>query len=282
MAYNTNLSHWSRSTLEVVQDGKHPHFLALERIVSLGDDEGSCVAKNEADILRNVKHRHIVTLYGTYRRGDVFTLLFEPAADHGLRSHLEFAELYSNQKSKLPVALDFMTKSFGCLANALACVHADGYDHGDIRPENILVHNHRIYLLKFSFGLESDIGKRDRRPSYEQLHRFMDLCGKLSLRMQGESQTPAGTERQQLQQVITSSSLHSRRHVQLTDNSRIHTSPLNGSPPQIFLRLAVSSLRSTLCSAVDEFETSRYPEPITRGKLHITKRFQKHWRGYPQ
>lgn len=230
VSWQRNLRHWSRSTLDVVQIGRHPHLLARKRIISSEDDEGSCIAKNEADILRKVKHRHIVTLYGTYRRGDVFTLLFEPAADHDLRSYLELAELYSNQKSKLPIDPDFMTKSFGCLANALACVHAAGYDHGDIRPENILVHNHRIYLSKFSFGLKSDIGKRDNGPSYKQLHRFIDLFGKLSLRMQGESQTPAGSERQQRQQVRTSSSLHFRRHIQLTDNSQVHTSPLNGSP----------------------------------------------------
>ena len=204
-----NLRHWSRSMLDVVQVGKHIHLLARKRIVSSGDDAGSIIAENEAEILRKVQHRHIVKLHGTYRQGDVFTLLFDPAANHDLRSYLELVERHSIQKSKLPIdILEFMTRSFGCLANALACVHAAGYDHGDIRPENILVHDKRIYLSKFSFGLKLDTGTSDRGPSYPELHRFIDLFGKLSLGRWGESQTPASTERQQRQQVI-----HSLHHI---------------------------------------------------------------------
>ena len=219
VCWKRNLRIWNFSILDVVQT-RDPHLLARKRIKSSGDDKGSFIAKNEAEILRKVKHRHIVTLHSTYRHGDLLTLLFEPAADYDLRSYLE---LCGNQN------LEFMTRSFGCLANALACVHKFGYDHGDIRPENILVHNNRIYLSKFSFGLKSDIGTKDSRPSNQQPYRFKDLFGKLSLRRQGESQAPIMKGRQQRQQVRTSCSSRSQRRIQLTINSQIDTYPLNGS-----------------------------------------------------
>ena len=229
--WKRNLRHWNFSILDVVQDGSRPYPLARKRIKSSGDDEGSFLAKNEAEILRKVKHRNIVTLHGTYCHGDQLTLLFEPAADHDLRSYLELTELYSNRGKELFVDLDFMTRSFGCLANALACVHEAGYDHGDIRPENILVHEGKIYLSKFSFGLKWDIGTNDSQPSNQQPYRFKDLFGKLSLRSLGEGQTPAVTGRQQRQQVKISCSSHFPRRFQLTDNSQINIDPLNGNPP---------------------------------------------------
>lgn len=215
VSWKRNLRHWNRSILDVVQGESHP-LLARKRIISSGNDEGSSLAKNEAEILRKAEHRHIVTLHSTYRQGDVFTLLYKPAADHDLRSYLELAEVCTNQRGKVPVDLDFMTRSFGCLANALACVHAAGYDHGDIRPENILVHDHRIYLSKFSFGLKLEFGAQDSRPSNQQPYRFLNF-GRLSLGRPGEDQTSAGTERQQRQQVRTSSSPRFSTRIPLTD-----------------------------------------------------------------
>lgn len=151
-----------------------------------------------------MKHRHIVKLHGTYRHGDVFTHLFEPAADHDLRSCLELAEFYHIQKNKLPSDINFMKRSFGCLANALACVHAAGHDHGDIRPENILVHHQRFYLSNFSLTFISDIGTTRSGRGNQPLHRFMGLFSRFPFGRRGESQTLGGTERQQSQQVTIS------------------------------------------------------------------------------
>lgn len=287
--WKRNLRHWNFSILDVVQDGEHHYLLARKRVKSSGDDEGSCIAKNEAEILRQVKHRHIVTLHGTYRHGDLFTLLFKPAADHDLRSYLELTELYMIRKRKNSVDLDFLRRSFGCLANAVACVHKATYDHGDIRPENILVHDNRIYLSKFSFGLKQNIRTNDSGPSNQQLYRVMDLFGRLSLRSTStaESQAQVVTGRQQRQQVRMSCSSCFQRRIQLTDNSKIDIYPLNGSPlgmggpSGISLRLAVSSLRCTLCFVVSGSETSRNSEPMSRGKLHITVHLRKHWSGSP-
>ena len=192
-----NLRHWNRSLLDVVQPaGKN--LLARKRIFSPEDNEDSFVAKHEAEILGKVSHRHIVGLKGTYVLGQVYTLLFEPAADYDLRTFLALAEIYEHDQAKSPMNLDFLTRAFGCLADALATVHAKEYDHGDISPENILVHNNRLYLSKFSFGLKTH--SWNRAPNNQRPYRFLDMLGKISL-TQGTSQEAANSDRQPRQKV---------------------------------------------------------------------------------
>ena len=180
-----NLRHWNHSILDVVKDGTHPHLLARKRLLASenNDIDASIYAKNEAEILREVEHRHIVQLYGTYRQGDIYTLLYEPAADRDLRSYLELVELKYQRKeiSSKGKEFAFLTRSLGCLANALAHLHKRGYDHNDIRPENILVHDMgqqpRIFLSKFSFGLKSEGGASASGKNW----RITNGIGKLSL-----------------------------------------------------------------------------------------------------
>ena len=208
ISWKRNLRHWDYSILDAVLVGDNPNFIARKRIILTANGEGSAVAHHEAEILRNVKHRHIVTLYGTYQHGDVLTLLFEPAADHDLRSYLELGE--SCQRRRVNVDVDFMKTSFWCLADALAKVHAAGYDHGDIRPDNILVHNGRIYLSKFSFGLKS---KSQRRASFQGVRRFMDMFDRLSLGRSEDTPTSASAGRLQREEVRTSFAPHISRRI---------------------------------------------------------------------
>ena len=175
------VQHWDRSTLDVVCGEGYPHPLARKTITVGENDKGHEYAQNEAEILRNVKHRHIVTLHGTYRQGDSYALLYEPAANLDLRSYMELAELEMMRARDLPVNISFLNTTFGCLADALACVHAAGYDHGDIRPGNILVDNDRIFFSGFTFGLKTH---RARGSGSGQLQRFIDIFGRLGLGQQ--------------------------------------------------------------------------------------------------
>ena len=172
---------WDGSTLDVVRGEEYAHLLARKTIIAGENDKGYEYAQNEAEILRKVKHPHIVTLHGTYRQGDVYALLFEPAAISDLRSYMDLAELEKITPRHLPIDISFLNTIFGCLANALACVHAAGYDHGDIRPGNILVDNDRVFLSGFTFGLKTH---RARGSSNGQRHRFIDIFGKLGLGQQ--------------------------------------------------------------------------------------------------
>lgn len=174
MQWVRNLRQWEHSTLDVVAVA--PHLLARKRITSLGNEVGSMLAMNEAEILRKASHRHIVRLHSTYRQGeDIYGLLYEPAAQYDLRSYMELAEIQINLKRNLPVDLRFLTKSLGCLASAMASVHRSGYDHGDVRPENILVHDDMIFLSKFSHGLKSE------GTDSPTMQRFIDAIGRLDI-----------------------------------------------------------------------------------------------------
>lgn len=144
-----NVRHWDDSIVDIVHLQGHKHSLARKRAISNGNDEQFQLLCNEIHTLKKVQHRHIVELYGTFKQGNTYTLLFEPAANFNLRTFLDLAN-FSEEGNRM------LTQSFGCLANALAWVHRCGFDHGDIRCENILVHKDetlcRVYLSKFSFS----------------------------------------------------------------------------------------------------------------------------------
>ncbi len=174
MQWVRNLRQWEHSTLDVVAVA--PHLLARKRITSLGNDVGPMLAMNEAAILRKASHRHIVRLHSTYRQGeDIYGLLYEPAAQYDLRSYMELAEIQMKLNKNLAVDLRFLTRSLGCLASAMASVHTSGYDHGDIRPENVLVNEDMIFLSKFSHGLRSE------GTDGPTMQRFIDAIGRLDI-----------------------------------------------------------------------------------------------------
>ena len=176
-----NLRHWNYSILDVVEDRTRPYPLAHKRLRASenSDLDVSVYARNEAEILKVMDHRHIVQLYGTYLQGNIYGLLYEPAADRDLRSYMEMVEVRTQRDEVLSNGKEFgfLTRSFGCLASALAHLHQKGYNHNDIRPENILVHEMghgpRIFLSKFSFGGGSSASGKvwrffDRRLSLER------------------------------------------------------------------------------------------------------------------
>lgn len=162
LQWSRNLRLFKNATLDVVK-GQSPHPQARKRIFLEENETTSTRASNEAEILRKLRpvmHRHIVKLCSTYQHPGLMTLHFEPAAEFDLRSYLELFELrlmrsrHSPEYLELLEGLELLTESFGCLSGALAAIHAAGYDHGDIRPENILIHGNRIFISKFSFGLK--------------------------------------------------------------------------------------------------------------------------------
>ena len=178
--------HLDQAILDIVKGEGSPNLLIRKRIIAGEDDKAQELAHHEAEILRKVQHRHVVRLYGTYRQGDISTLLYEPAANYSLRSYLELAELENKRARDLVIDLPFLNSSFGCLASALASVHAVGYDHGDIKPGNILVVDNekpRIFLSQFSFGLKTDVAGGG---SNEQRYRLPDILSALRLGRQAE------------------------------------------------------------------------------------------------
>ena len=190
-----NVRYWDCAVLDIVRS-KGPYSETRKRLICTKENEhASERAENEAKILRKVKHTQIVNLRSTYIYNGQLTLHFQPAADFDLRTFLDLVEIRfmksKQQKfshSQLEKDLRVLTESFGCLSNALATIHEAGYDHGELRPENILVHDGRVYISKFSYGLEH--ATSNSSSGSDSSHRFIDRFGGMGLR-RGKRQAAA-------------------------------------------------------------------------------------------
>ena len=162
-----NLRHGCYSMHDVVKCASERAQLGRKMVLGLPNHTAdvATIVQHEANLVRELAHRHIVELKGTYRQGIIYGLLFQPAADYDLRTYLQEIELQT-AKASFP-NLRFLAESFGCLANAVKYIHSKGVFHGDIKPENILVHDGRVFLAKFGqalncgFQLATDITTRN-------------------------------------------------------------------------------------------------------------------------
>ncbi|RMJ16885.1 hypothetical protein CDV36_003504 [Fusarium kuroshium] len=113
---------------------------------STQDDEA--IASNELSILRRVKHQNIVKLCGSFTSPNFFGLLTHPVAKYNLATYLS-EEVTDENK---PMVL---TRHFGCLVNAIYYLHYEAYiTHNDIKPENILIDQGRVFLTDFGISLD--------------------------------------------------------------------------------------------------------------------------------
>jgi serine/threonine protein kinase len=89
----------------------------------------------EIEILKRLKHRHVVKFVGSYTDVKYIALIMTPIADRDLTTYLA-----SVTPAKYPELRTF----FGCLATALEFLHLQNIRHKDIKPGNILVHSGKV------------------------------------------------------------------------------------------------------------------------------------------
>jgi hypothetical protein len=112
--------------------------------------------KREISGMRRVRHHHCVGLIGSCTDYDSVYILSSPVADMNLATFLE--------KDLNTVQLETLSKAIGCITSALAYLHeleiryvSPGIletmltksSHGDLKPNNILVHDSNILLTDF-------------------------------------------------------------------------------------------------------------------------------------
>ncbi|KAF2262316.1 kinase-like protein [Lojkania enalia] len=110
---------------------------------------------NEFQIMRDLKHNHIVAFVGTFSRNGQFGVLMYPLAICNLAEFLKDAseKKYSDSRQRFDQWKSILTTAFGCLSSALIYLHMTRrIKHKDIKPENILVDRYGSVLLS-DFGI---------------------------------------------------------------------------------------------------------------------------------
>lgn len=109
---------------------------------------------NEFQIMRGLKHNHIVAFVGTFSRKGQFAVLMYPVAICNLAEYLKDAsESNLPRNRREPRQWKTLLTAFGCLSSAVRYLHTSRkIKHKDIKPENILVDRYGSVLLA-DFGI---------------------------------------------------------------------------------------------------------------------------------
>jgi serine/threonine protein kinase len=92
-------------------------------------------------------HIHIVEFVGSYTDPRYVGIIMSPVADCDLKEFLARAPLPDEQQS-------FLRTFFGCLTSALYFLHTNRIRHKDIKPQNVLVKAHQVFLTDFGVSLD--------------------------------------------------------------------------------------------------------------------------------
>ncbi|GMF14345.1 unnamed protein product [Phytophthora lilii] len=105
---------------------------------------------SEVDVLRVAgQHPNILQLRGTYETEYCWFIVQELAQDGELFDHLIANGAYSERQA---------SRTIRQLCDALQYLHRKGIVHGDIKPENVLLHEGRMCLV--DFGVSFRMGER--------------------------------------------------------------------------------------------------------------------------
>ena len=102
----------------------------------------------EMKIMRRLKHQHIVRYIGSYTDKKDLGLVMSPIAECDLAGYL-------HNTCTRPEHHPTLRTFYGCLATALAYLHANQIKHRDIKPQNILVHRASVLLTDFGLSHET-------------------------------------------------------------------------------------------------------------------------------
>ena len=109
----------------------------------------------EVSSLKRLSHQHLVSIIGSYTDQRIVAYLMEPIGDMNLYQYL------CRPRSFIEERLPSLRSYFGCLANAVAYLHRQRIRHRDLKPQNILVRDHNVYITDFGTALDWSQRGRD-------------------------------------------------------------------------------------------------------------------------
>lgn len=135
----------------VVHKGRDRRTSELVAIKMLSKTETSAREFwSEVDVLRVAgQHPNVMELRGTFETDDCWYIVQGLAQDGELFDHLISKGAYSEKQA---------SSAMRELCDALHYLHRKGIVHGDIKPENILLHRDRMCLV--DFGVSFRLGER--------------------------------------------------------------------------------------------------------------------------
>ena len=109
---------------------------------------------HEISSLKRLSHQHLVSYVGSYTDQRTVAYLMEPVADYNLETYL------CQSRNFIEARLPSLRSYFGCLSSAVSYLHRQRIRHRDLKPQNILVKGHGVFITDFGTALDwSKTGK---------------------------------------------------------------------------------------------------------------------------
>lgn len=102
--------------------------------------------KREVDHLKKLKHRHLVRYIGSYTDPRYVGIIMDPVAEKDL-------EAFLSQGMFKPAEYACIREAFGCLCSAVVYLHSQNVRHKDIKPQNILVKERKVFITDFGLAI---------------------------------------------------------------------------------------------------------------------------------
>jgi hypothetical protein len=124
------------------------------------------IINQEAQVLKNLSHNHIVKMIGSYSEvpdsgRQFYSILMAPVGQRDLKTFLDMVGDKSTERSAgwHEDRKVWIRNWFKCLSSALAYIHSKGVRHQDIKPSNIIHRRSAIYFTDFSSASQFQIGQ---------------------------------------------------------------------------------------------------------------------------
>lgn len=143
------LGHGGSAEVDRVMGRRTSEIFARKRIprhdFRQKDREQLSLFVNELEALKQLSHKHIVRLIGSYTDSKWVGIIMQPVADMNLWTFLQDPQPSRGLTDRRVRIRSF----FGCISSAVQYLHANNFQHKDIKPHNILVKGSKVCITDF-------------------------------------------------------------------------------------------------------------------------------------